>query len=243
MVLANQVFDDTFDTMIDSLIANVEALACTEKRSMMFINHRKSNINVFHYNENMFPVLGCSQNEKDLLDKLDSEYNTSSSQIEKYIDVVNSYVLDQTNDHYKATYFAIHCMRDTTEDMSEALCLKIIPYIYAKSKSLYATLIVLEFDNHYGVPKLVMHNIDDKSTKIYSWTTKSFIDEERTKLSTIELEILSHSAMGEKEIDIAEQLDMPLSLLKRMKAIIFDKMKVKSISEAIFTAYKQGLIN
>lgn len=40
MILADQIFDDTYDATIDSLVANVEALACTKKRSM-----------VLHYNE------------------------------------------------------------------------------------------------------------------------------------------------------------------------------------------------
>lgn len=34
MIIADQIFDDTYDASIDSLIANVEALACTENRSM-----------------------------------------------------------------------------------------------------------------------------------------------------------------------------------------------------------------
>lgn len=243
MVITDQLFDDTYDATIDSLVANVEALACTEKRSMIFIDHKNSMIKIFHYNEDLYAILGCSQNENDLVDKLEVEYNISSSDVNKYIDLVNSYILNQGNDHAKAIYFAILCMRITTEKKNEGLCLKIIPYIYAKNTSLHATLIVLSLGDHYGAPKLMKHNIDDKSTEIYLSGTKSFIDEDRITLSVTELKILNHSAMGEKETDIAEQLDVSLSVLKRMKAGIFEKMKVKSISEAIFMAYKQGLIN
>lgn len=243
MILADQIFDDTYDATIDSLVANVEALACTEKRSMVFIDHKKSTIKVFHYNEDLSAILGLSQNENELEHKLDVEYNISSSEVDKYIELVNSYILDQGRDLAKVFYFTILCMRSTTEKKNEALCLKIMPYIYAKNKSLHATLIVLGIDNHYGVPKLIKHNIDDNSAKVYSCGAKSFIDENRTKLSETEIKILNHSAMGEKEADIAEQLNVSLSVLKRVKAGVFEKMKVKSISEAIFMAYKQGLIN
>lgn len=241
MIIADQIFDDTYDASIDSLIANVEALACTENRSMIFIDHKNSMIKIFHYNEELFAILGCSEN--DLVNKLDVEYDISSSEVDKYIELINSYIINQGGDHTKVTYFAILCMRITTEKTDEALCLKIMPYIYAKNKSLHATLIVLSLDNHYGAPKLIKHNIDDESAEIYLSGTKTFIDEGRTKLLEIEIKILNHSAMGEKEADIADQLDVSLSVLKRMKAGIFEKMKVKSISEAIFMAYKQGLMN
>lgn len=243
MIITDQIFDDTYDATIDSLIANVEALACTEKTSMIFIDHKNSMIKIFHYNEDLYDILGCSQNEKDLVNKLEIEYDILSSDMNKYVELVNSYVLNQGNDHTKMIYFAILCMRITTEKKNEGLCLKIIPYIYAKNTSLHATLIVLSRDDHYGAPKLIKYNIDDKSSEIYLSGVKSFIDEDRIKLSVTEIKILNHSAMGEKETDIAEQLDVSLSVLKRLKAGIFDKMKVKSISEAIFMAYKQGLMN
>ena len=92
MILADQIFDDTYDVTIDSLIANIEALACTEKRTMIFINHRKSNIKVFHYNDNLFSLLGNSQEECDLLSKLNPEYDISLRLIDRYIEIRNSYI-------------------------------------------------------------------------------------------------------------------------------------------------------
>ncbi|MGL4326012.1 MAG: LuxR C-terminal-related transcriptional regulator, partial [Tannerellaceae bacterium] len=72
--------------------------------------------------------------------------------------------------------------------------------------------------------------------------SERFIDEERMLLTANELEILRRSGLGEKEQLISEALDMSLPNLKRCKTGLFEKLKVRSISEAIFVAYKQGLL-
>ncbi|MGL5561168.1 MAG: LuxR C-terminal-related transcriptional regulator, partial [Tannerellaceae bacterium] len=68
------------------------------------------------------------------------------------------------------------------------------------------------------------------------------VNNEKMILTSDEVEILRMSGNGTKEQEIAEMLHTNLSSLKRCKSIIFEKLKVKSISEAIYVAYKQDLL-
>ena len=125
----------------------------------------------------------------------------------------------------------------------EGACLKIIPFLYDSQNTLLATLVIIEPKQYAGSAVLKRHCITDEKTEVYNLATKEFVPEETTLLIDIECKIIHLSGMGIKEKDIAKQLNLTLAMLKRIKAIIFEKLKVSSISEAIFVAYKRAYID
>jgi DNA-binding NarL/FixJ family response regulator len=72
--------------------------------------------------------------------------------------------------------------------------------------------------------------------------TKPMTLEYGEKLTVRELEVLQLAAIGMSNKDIAIKLNISIRTVKAHLAEIFDKMRVSSRTEAIFTALRAGLI-
>lgn len=242
LFIDKQKFKTKPDTDIDVVLANIEALSCVDQVSKLLLDHKSQQMHVFNYDSSLFELIGSEHNRisGNALELLKTvKYDLVLSE---YFALINKCFLEKSKELDKTIYFTIDLLLCKDEEKPKSLRLKILPYLYTYEKKLYITLCILEQSNHIGKPILKMHRIKENQVQVYCPTSECFIDEERTLLTANELEILRRSGLGEKEQLISEALNMSLPNLKRCKTGLFEKLKARSISEAIFIAYKQGLL-
>lgn len=241
LLIKKQKFRDVDDKGINIFLANVEALCCIEQVTKLLLDHKSQQAYVYNYDPSLFYLMGSERNSlsKEIIEQFRAIEDLPI--IKKYCDIINKYFTDKTNEFDRTYFFSIDFVCNEGADEQFSLCIKVLPYLYTSNKKLQASLCFFEKSNHTGKPKLKLHNVKDQKVLVYSTATGHFIDQERTELSPLEIEILRRSGEGEKEQFMADALELTLGSLKRIKAGIFEKLKVRSISEAIFVAYKQGL--
>ncbi|HAC20951.1 MAG TPA: hypothetical protein DCF91_02475 [Porphyromonadaceae bacterium] len=242
LFIAKQKFKTIPDTDIEVLLTNLEALSCVDQVSKLLLDHRSQQMHVFNYDSSLFHLIGSDHNKisKEALEL----FKTTEHDLvlNKYFELINKSFVEKSKEQDKTIYFTIDLLLGKEEEQPTSLRLKILPYLYTHEKKLHITLCIFEPSKHIGKPKLKLHRIKENQVHVYCTTSGRFINEERTLLTANELEILRRSGLGEKEQLISEALDMSLANLKRCKTGLFEKLKVRSISEAIFVAYKQGLL-
>lgn len=234
----------TEDSCISSLLlkAKVEAMATLGHHFMFLADQRRQTFTSFNYNPDLYPLFG-SNPYAIKLDKVQHLFNSSEhSLLTKYVQLINTQFTNKNKQSDQNIYFTIEHTFDVHK-VPEGACIKILPFLYDSQHNLLATLAIIEPIQYAGSAVLKKHYTSENRTDVYNLSTKRFIPEESTQLSEIECQILHLSGMGVKEKDIAKQLDLTLPVLKRIKTIIFEKLKVNSISEAIFVAYKRRHID
>lgn len=242
LFIAKQKFKTIPDTDIEVLLTNIEALSCVDQASKLLLDHKSQQMHVFNYDSSLFHLIGSEHNR--IGGKALELLKTAKHDLvlSEYFALINKCFLEKSKEQDKIIYFTIDLLLYDDEEKPESLKLKILPYLYTYDKKLHVTLCIFEQSKHVGKPKLKMHRIKENQVYVYCTASGRFINEERTLLTANELEILRRSGLGEKEQFISEALDMSLPNLKRCKTCLFEKLKVHSISEAIFVAYKQGLL-
>lgn len=234
----------TEDSCISSLLlkAKVEAMAALGHHFIFLVDQRRQTFTSFNYNPNLYPLFGSNPYAVKL-DKIQSLINPSEHVILcKYIQLINAHFTNQSKQTDKNIFFTIEHSFDVYKD-PEGARIKILPFLFDSQDNLLATLAIVEPIHYAGCAILKKHSITENKIEIYNLSTKRFTPEESTLLTDVECNILHLSGMGIKEKNIAKQLNLTLPILKRIKTIIFDKLKVNSISEAIFVAYKRKYIN
>lgn len=242
LFIAKQKFKTKPDTDIEVLLTNIEALSCVDQVSKLLLDHRSQQMHVFNYDSSLFDLIGSEHNR--ISGKVIELLKAAEQDLvlNEYFALINKCFLEKSKELDKTIYFTIDILLCKEEKQSISLRIKILPYLYTHGKKLYITLCILEPSKHIGKPILRMHRVKENQVHVYSTTSGRFIDEGRMQLTSNELEILRRSGLGEKEQLISEALGMSLANLKRCKTGLFEKLKVRSISEAIFVAYKQGLL-
>lgn len=241
LLIKKQKFREIDDKGINMFLANLEALCCIEQVTKLLLDHKSQQVLVYNYDPSLFYLMGSERNSLslDIIEKLRAIEDLPI--INKYSEIINGFFLHKTNELDRTYFFSIDFVCNEGAEEQFSLCIKVLPYLYTSDKKLYATVCFFEQSNHTGKSRLKLHNVKEQQVLVYSTSSGRFIDEERTVLSRIEIEILRRSGEGEKEQFMADALELTLGNLKRIKASIFEKLKVRSISEAIFVAYKQGL--
>lgn len=241
LLIVNQKFSEQLCLDSNVIQSNIEAIACTNQQTMILADHRDQFFSVYNYNAKLYSVLGDDYNRLDIEQIHSFLRPLDKSVFARYIDVVNEQFLSNNANEKQYTYFSISHSWNTIK-FDYAVMFKIIPYLYTSDMKLQATLCIIEPVLHAGCPILKRYQALDSKVEVYSNSIKDFVNEEDVELSSIECEVIRMSGKGWKEQEIADSLSISFSTLKRMKVGIFDKLKVKSISEAIFVAFKKGCI-
>lgn len=241
LLIKKQKFREIDDKGINVFLANIEALCCIEQVTKLLLDHKSQQAYIYNYDPSLFYLMGSERNSlsADIVEQLRAIEDLPI--INKYCEIINTYFTNKATEFDRTYFFSIDFVCNEGTDEQFSLCIKVLPYLYTSNKKLQASLCFFEQCNHTGKPRLKLHNVKDQKVLVYSTITGHFIDQQRTELSHLEIEILRRSGEGEKEQFMADALDLTLGSLKRIKASIFEKLKVRSISEAIFVAYKQGL--
>lgn len=241
LYINDQDFSSAIYFNLESMHFNIEALACNNAETHIIIDHRYRKRFIYNYNHKLYNILGDNQNDLDLTNLSKLLDTDTKNLILGYMDVINRIFVHPDKYKDKNFFFAISFNINKNLCMN-GLKLRVIPMVYTPDKLLYASLILIEQISYIGEPILEMNLTNEKSAKLYDRMSRSFIKEESVQLSFIECDILRRSGEGEKESGIAESLGLSSSSLKRIKQSVFEKLKVKTISEAIYIAYKKGLI-
>ncbi|MGL5635360.1 MAG: PAS domain-containing protein [Bacteroidales bacterium] len=77
---------------------------------------------------------------------------------------------------------------------------------------------------------------------VYNKRLNEFLGEQEVKLNETELSILSFTANGYKEYEIAEKLDSDVNKIKYYKKRILKKLAVNSMPEALYYALKMNIL-
>lgn len=240
LIIKNQHIPKDMGYDMHNFHANLESIACNNEETYVLVDHCLETYTFFNYNKSLFHLFGNNFNSisKELYYKIsDTDINY---RIKKYIDVANSYFTDKNLDD-KCFYFSI-LYEYGNYGSKTGLRLKLVPILYTFDQKLYATLCIIDKVPHVGKTELQFYQVRDKKKYIYDDILKRFIDEEECELSEEECQILTLSGEGKKEREIAEILNTTLSKIKQSKSALYDKLKVKTISEAIFVAYKKGIL-
>lgn len=241
LLIKEQKFREIDDKGINIFLENIEALCCIEQVTKLLLDHKAQQTYIYNYDPSFFYLMGSDRHKlsQDLVENLCAiEFLPI---INKYCAIINTYFTSRAKEFDRSYFFSIDFVCNEGTDQQFSLCIKVLPYLYTSNKKLHASLCFFEHSNHTGKPRLKLHNVKEQKVLVYSTVTRQFIDQERTFLTDLEIEILRRSGEGEKEQFMADVLDVTLGSLKRIKASIFQKLKVRSTSEAIFVAYKQGL--
>lgn len=161
------------------------------------------------------------------------------AKIERYLDVINKQFHCKKTYREKNFFFSI-LFSYSTNNGEEGCCIDFIPLLYNHRLELCYILCKFEVVAHAGKPILRKHHAVENKTEEYLSNSKRFVESAKVNLTTIECKILRLSGEGKKELEIANRINTSLTNVKRYKSQIFEKMQVKSISEAIFIAYKRG---
>lgn len=241
LFVKNQKFSRNIGFNLEGMHFNIESLACNNTETHVIIDHYLKKTAVYNYNNKLYSLLGNARNHFDFTVLTNSVDSETKRIILMYIDVANKIFVHPTKYIRKNLFFSI------SFNINDNLCMnglrfRLVPMVYTPEKQLYASLLLIENISHIGEPILEMFLTDKKTSQLYDRVSRSFVDKENIQLSVIECDVLIRSGEGEKETDIACALDLSISGLKRVKQSIFEKLKVKTISEAIYIAYKKGLI-
>lgn len=234
----------TEDSCISSLLlkAKVEAMATLGQHFMFLVDQRRQTFTSFNFNPDLHPLFGSNPHAIKL-DKVHLLIRSSEySLLTRYIQIINTQFTNKNKQTDQYVYFTIEHAFDVHKE-PEGARLKILPFLYDSKNNLLATLVIIEPIRYAGSAVLKKHYTKENKTEVYNLLSKRFVSEESTQLTEVECTIIHLSGMGIKEKDIAKQLGLTLSGLKRIKTLIFEKLKVNSISEAIFVAYKRRYIN
>ena len=240
LIINNQNFKDNYGFDLDNMNSNLEAIACNNEQTYILVNHFHKNYTFYNYNKELYSLLGSNLNKLDNTIFFKYLNDEVYFKIKKYIDVANNHFIDKSETD-KCYYFTINYEYGDYGSES-GFTFKLVPILYTEEKCLYATLCMIKKSRHTGRITLEKFNTGNSSEYIYDDKLKSFVKKTELELSDKEREVLVKSGEGKKEKKIAEELNVSLSRLKQIKSIIYDKLKVKSISEAIFVAYKKGYI-
>lgn len=223
----------------DIMISNIEAYAYINRQSIILFDYKTRNCKPFNYNQQFNGLLEYKSipfGDNQLFEKINKN---DLAKIERYLEEVNKQFHCKKTYREKNFFFSI-LFSYSTENGEEGCCIDFIPLLYNRKLELCYTLCKLEAAAHAGKPILRKHHAAKNKTEEYLSTSKRFIESSKVNLSTIECQILRLSGEGEKEHEIANRINTSLTNVKRYKSQIFEKMQVKSISEAIFIAYKRG---
>ncbi|MGL4331984.1 MAG: response regulator transcription factor, partial [Bacteroidales bacterium] len=240
LIIKDQDFKSPLGYNLTNMHSNLESIACNNEQTYILVNHFEESYTIFNYDKRLFSLLGNDFNkaDKDLFYK--SLNNEISFRIQKYINIANFNFTNKKEDD-KCYYFVINF--EYGDYGSEiGLSLKLVPILYTDNKCLYATLCMLKKSKHVGKVTLEKYNASNEQVYIYDDTLQRFLEEKEFELTKEEIEVLTLSGEGKKEKEIANELNVSLSRVKLLKNTTFDKLKVKSISEAIFIAYKKGIM-
>lgn len=240
LIIQDQVFNSPFGYDLDNMHTNLESIACNNEQTYILVNHFDKKYTIYNYDKKLFPLLGSDFNIIDK--KLPYKHLNcdTSFRINKYINIANEYFIKKDGDE-KCFYLTINFEYGDYGSQT-GVSLKLVPLLYTENKCLFATLCMLKKSRHIG--KVTMDKHDVKSKKVYSYddTVQRFVEKKEFELTSEEINVLTLSCEGKKEKEIALSLNMPLSRIKLIKNAAFEKLKVKSISEAIYIAYKKGII-
>lgn len=235
----NTKFNEVPNQMyLDSQISNIIALACVEQKTVLIVDHYAKVAHIANYNTSVGAMLGTKRSG---VLSAETEISLDDQKVlARYFKIINDYLADKKKLEERYIYFSI--LYTPTFTSHERYVFKVVPYVYTDKLDLALSLCFLEKSNHKSRTMLLLHKVHEDKTMIYSQTYKKFVNYEKMILTNDEIEILRMSGNGIKEQEIADALNTNLSSLKRCKSIIFEKLRVKSISEAIYVAYKQDLL-
>lgn len=229
--------DDLFRA--DIMSSNIEAFACSNTQSLILINYQKGNYSVFNYNPQLKSFLGNKHHQLNQNTIFEAINKNDSIKIERYIDVINKQF--HCKRKYKAKDFYFTILLSYFSNLGESgCCMDFIPLLYNEKKELCFILCKVDTAAHAGKPILKKHCSSEQKIYEYLLSSKRFVEDHKVNLSNVECEILRLSGEGEKEHEIADKMELSLTNVKRYKTQIFEKMQVKSISEAIYISYKRG---
>lgn len=225
----------------DIITSNIDIYALANMQSIILFNYKTKSYNTFNYNIQLSSLFEHKSQAVNLNHLNKKETLVDLKKIERYLDVINEQVHCQKTYIDKNFFFSL-VFSYATNKGEEGCAIDFIPLLYNEKQELCYMLCKLEVAAHAGKPILKKYHATDNKTYEYLLSNKKFIENHKVNLSDIERIILRLSGEGKKEHEIANSLNLSLTNIKRYKSQIFEKMQVKSISEAIFIAYKRGQI-
>ncbi|MGL5545414.1 MAG: hypothetical protein ACRDCS_00235 [Tannerellaceae bacterium] len=242
LLIPDQPFAKKEEFNAQFLTAKIEAIASVYKKLILILNHATQKLIYYNFNKDIYPITGANPYLFDIKKTLSHIETSDRNLLWRYQEIINKSFVGATHQKDDAIYFSVDFVYLGNEKI-DACRTKVIPYQYDNNDNLLVTLCIIEPINFAGSAILRKHDLISKTTSIYSNTTKQFEYENTPYLSEVECNILHLSGQGVKEINIARQLDMTLPRLKRIKTLIFEKLNVSSISEAIYISYKRGYLD
>lgn len=239
LLIKDQIFRLKPLVATEKICSRLKGLVYMQQRSAILFVHREQSIYYFNYDPALQETLGTDNEQFNSVLHLFSDEDLQI--INQYIKVINSYFLERIDKKDRLSYFTIIGNNSLTND-DQGYALKIYPELYNREGCLVSTVCFLEAISYIGKPILRLDKILENKSFVYSRVYKRFVKEEKQDLNAIDLNILRLTGEGKKEQEIADELGITLASLKRQKVALMDKIDVKTLAEAIFYAYKKGLI-
>lgn len=239
LLIKDQNFKSKPIITTEHICSRFKGLVYMQQRSAILFLHRDEQIYFYNYDPDLQATLGSDSDKFNSVLHLFSEEDLQI--INQYIKVINTYTLERKEKKDRLSYFTI-IGNNSLIDYNQGYALKIYPQVYNRNGCLVSTICFVEAISYIGKPILRHYKILENKSFIYSRISKRFVKEEKLDLNATDLKILRLTGEGKKEQEIADELRLTLAALKRQKVALMDKIDVKTLAEAIFYAYKKGLI-
>ncbi|HAC20734.1 MAG TPA: hypothetical protein DCF91_01390 [Porphyromonadaceae bacterium] len=239
LLIKDQDFKSKPTILIEAFKCRSQGIAYMEQKAAILFSHRDQKIHYYNYDPDLHVVFGSKAEEMNDITSFFSEEDVHI--INQYIKVINSYMLERTEKKDRLICFSI-VGSISMVSFDNGYVVKIYPQIYDRNGCLISTLCFIERTNYIGKPILLLDKVIENKTYIYSRIYRRFVKENKQDLTSDDINILRFSGEGKKEQEIAIELGVTLANLKRQKVALMDKIQVKTLAEAIYYAYKKGLI-
>lgn len=226
--------------------SNLVSEASVLQFSFLLVDHYKHKILLTSYNpalSQLFRTSGSNYIKSDLLIKHISDRNKQV--FTQIIKAINSTIRADILKGDRYYYFTFETTLLDYEGNEKALIFKAIPYQftgYPDKECPWLTFYLIEPLAREANNFFTLHAILKKEN--YHFIRNKNIPEQGNYqlLSDIEVRIIRLSADGNSEIKISEILESGLASIKAFKSTILEKLKARSIAEAITILFENGLL-
>jgi Response regulator containing a CheY-like receiver domain and an HTH DNA-binding domain len=231
----------------DLRFQNLQAVSNYVKKTFFLTDLYKKQFIIFNFDPKLSNVFGeaghtLTMDENSITEKI---LGTFKETLTQYVQIITTHIIQQAKGEDNTFYFSFNAPFITLDNQIRTLSIKAFAYFYSSYQNEKLPWInFYQIDScEFSCPgQLTLHNINAKSKTLYILCPKSTETLKYTTLKPSDLEIFTLACQGFSEAEIATQLSISTSTLKRTKATIMAHLSTQSTAQTVAILHQQGFI-
>lgn len=227
---------------VNSIIAAARAFERISYQSVYIIDYYK--LGFLYVSKNISRLCGCDATTiKDGGYKFYTDY-VPEEDLKKMLEI-NTGLFNRFNElpiEERNLYTVSYNFHIINGNIRHLINHKFTPIRLTRDGRIWLAMCTISLPTSYKVGDVVMKKEGDSIYFQYSFDNHKWVKHKEVELSEKEREILSMTAQGFTIADIADFINISIDAVKGRRRKIFEKLKVKSIAEAITYAQNHQLI-